>query len=172
MHWVTVGSFLVGGTLVFSACAKALAPGTMVDALLGQLLHRRAVALSVAWAVIVAELSVGLALVLGLFVRVAAVGAAGLLLAFAALVAARLRRHLGGPCGCFGRVLEEEIHWGIVARNGALALVALAVAGAARPENWRASAATADTATAAGAAIVGLLTLLMASYVVAMEVES
>jgi Methylamine utilisation protein MauE len=58
--------------------------------------------------------------------------AAGLLVVFAYAMGINIARGRASiDCGCFSSVLKQELRWALVARNGVMALLLLAVAGAA-----------------------------------------
>jgi hypothetical protein len=74
------------------------------------------------------ELTVGLLLVLGIFTRLAAVGAVVLFLLFTSLIAYDLRYNKNISCHCFGRFTEEKLTPMAVVRNVVLmALAALLI---------------------------------------------
>lgn len=71
------------------------------------------------------ELVIGAGLIAQVGRRVFAVAAAGLLLAFTALILLRLREGKRPPCACFGALSAKPIGAGHVARN--VAMIAAAV---------------------------------------------
>jgi hypothetical protein len=84
----------------------------------------------VAVAVPILELVLGALLVVDLGRRVAAIVAAGVLVAFSIVLARVLLRHDKVPCACFGALSRREVGPGALVRNGvliALAIVAAAV---------------------------------------------
>ena len=87
-----------------------------------------------------AELAVAFGLLLAPTRPYAAVAAALLLAVFALAIAVNLRRGRRAiDCGCFGDRLRQTLSWWLVARNGALALLALLAAWPgfpARPLHW------------------------------------
>jgi hypothetical protein len=89
------------------------------------------IAIAIAPIVPVAELAAAVAIALP---QTRALGTAltvALLIAFTAAIAANLirgRRHV--DCGCFGAALRQELSWWLVARNAALAVVAVVAADA------------------------------------------
>lgn len=74
------------------------------------------------------ELIIGAGLVAQLERRLFAVAAAGLLLAFTALILMRLREGKRPPCACFGALSAKPIGAGHVARNVAMIAAALLAA--------------------------------------------
>jgi len=80
------------------------------------------------------EAAVGLSLPGRTFAPWPEIGAAGLLLLFAAAMAVNIRRgrrHI--DCGCFQSAHKQTLSWTLVARNLALAVLALLSAGASLP---------------------------------------
>src|SRR4051812_14084000 len=96
-----------------------------------QLLPESVVSL-VAFGLPVLEIAVGLALLLGVFVRTAAIAAAVLLVGFVAAVGSAWARGLQIDCGCFGnggRVAAGQTAYPLeILRDAALLVVALALA--------------------------------------------
>jgi peroxiredoxin len=93
------------------------------------------------WPVAIALPLVELGLAAGLVVeatsRGAAAAAAVLLAVFAAAIAVNVLRGRTADCGCFGPLHSSRAGFPAAARNGVLALLALALAGsAARPVGW------------------------------------
>lgn len=82
----------------------------------------------VAVAVPVAEILVGVSMLIGFAARPAAVLAAGLFGAFAGAMVVNLARGRSIECGCLGLSAETPVGWGLVMRNGVLAVLALGVA--------------------------------------------
>ncbi len=74
------------------------------------------------------ELALGAALLVGVWLRPAAIAAGVLLLAFTALVAVRLKQGRRPPCACFGGRSTRPIGAWTVLRN--LSMLALAVVAA------------------------------------------
>jgi hypothetical protein len=103
-------------------------------------------------AVVAAELLVG-AMLVATGARAAGLAAAGaVLLVYGGAIAANLvrgRRHI--DCGCLGAAGREALSWGLVVRNGTLALAALAAA--ARPPDPR-PLVWVDAVTVGGAVVV------------------
>ena len=79
-------------------------------------------------AIPVVELAIAVALVPGVSARSAAAGAAALLALFALAIAVSLTKGRKPDCGCLGKLHSAPAGWGTVARNVALAALALAVA--------------------------------------------
>lgn len=99
----------------------------------------------------VAEVVVGLMLIAGLLVNVAAGVAAGLLATFTAVVAVALARGRPVSCGCFGNVGRGKITVQTLMRNGLLLGLAVWAAGVrteANPDPWWQSSMAGITAGA------------------------
>ena len=73
------------------------------------------------------ELIIGIALIAGVATRAFSLVAAALLLAFSAAVVVNLLRGRDINCGCVGSLSSARISWTLVARDLALAGIALAV---------------------------------------------
>ncbi|MCA9323041.1 MAG: DoxX family membrane protein [Planctomycetes bacterium] len=73
------------------------------------------------------EVVLGLALILGVWIRGAALATAGLYLAFAILLAELLRRGTPALCGCFGPDDAFPVTWSHVVLRIALSLAAFVV---------------------------------------------
>jgi uncharacterized membrane protein YphA (DoxX/SURF4 family) len=115
-----------GGVLVVAALAKwRMGRAPFTRAILGYQLLPARVAAPLARAVPVLELALGAALVAGVFVRPAAVAAAGLLLLFSAAIALALARGQKNACGC-GLGRSRAVSRRLLVRNGVLVFVLLA----------------------------------------------
>ena len=100
-----------------------------------------------AWLLPVAELTVAVALLVQGSARAGAIGAALLLFAFMAGIAAAISRGEAPDCNCFGQIGSAPAGRGTLVRNAVLAsvAVALAVYGAGRnPASWLAGRPTAE----------------------------
>ena len=117
---IVVVSLLLGAVFVVSGILKVAAPRDWLaeSAALG-------VPHAVAVVVPVVELLIGALLIAQLARRLAAVGAALLLLAFTALLVVRLRQGRRPPCACFGALSAKPIGWGNVVRNAVFLALAL-----------------------------------------------
>lgn len=93
------------------------------------------------------ELALGLALLLGIAPRAAAVGTCALLLLFAGAMGLAILRRLRIRCHCFGELGRSPVTWAAVARNLLLAGGALLVALEPR-QYWSAAALFASGGTA------------------------
>jgi thiol-disulfide isomerase/thioredoxin/uncharacterized membrane protein YphA (DoxX/SURF4 family) len=83
-----------------------------------------------------------------------AVGALALLLLFSAAIAWNLAHGRAPECNCFGQLHSAPTGWATLARNGALAAIALlALVGSVRDPSWSAPAGLGDLGTAELAAI-------------------
>ncbi|MGH9138318.1 MAG: MauE/DoxX family redox-associated membrane protein, partial [Acidimicrobiales bacterium] len=78
-------------------------------------------------AVAVPIVELAIAAVLVIVPTAGAIAAIVALAGFSALLAVRIRAGTTAPCRCFGAVSTQPLGWVAVARNGALAAVALAV---------------------------------------------
>jgi len=95
-----------------------------------------------------AELTVASLLLLPATAVLGAIGALALLLLFSAAIAWNLAHGRAPECQCFGQLHSAPAGWGALARNGALAAVALlALVGSVRDPSWSASAGLGDLAT-------------------------
>jgi hypothetical protein len=119
-----VARLILGGLLAGTALAKLAGPRSSRSAL-ATFGVSDASAQWVVWATVVAtELGLGVGVIAG--ADVAAVGAAGLMLAFAGLlVGAIMRGRAGAPCACFGA--RSTVGWPQVARNLGLAAAFAAI---------------------------------------------
>jgi len=103
VSWVsTAARLLLGGVLVVAGSLKVGDPQAAVQAVRAYQLLPEALEPVVGWGLPALEIALGLLLVVGLYTRVAAVGAALLLVAFIAGVASAAARGLSIDCGCFG----------------------------------------------------------------------
>ncbi|MGH2585069.1 MAG: MauE/DoxX family redox-associated membrane protein, partial [Dehalococcoidia bacterium] len=92
------------------------------------------IAAPLGWALVVCELGVALALLVGPSASAGAIGAFVLLLVFSGAVALNLARGRTPDCHCFGRLHAAPVGWSTVARNGLLASIAgFVAAGAGAP---------------------------------------
>jgi uncharacterized membrane protein YphA (DoxX/SURF4 family) len=99
---VTVARLVLGGVFVVAGALKIPDPAAAVRAVRAYRLLPEALVAPVAFGLPVIEIAVGLALLLGVFVRTAAVAAAVLLVVFVAAVGSAWARGLQIDCGCFG----------------------------------------------------------------------
>ena len=84
-------------------------------------------AVAFGWALIPAEMVSGLALLSGYGARWAALTVLMMLVLFMAAVAIGMARKQNLTCTCFGLLYRERVGWNTQARDGILALMALAV---------------------------------------------
>jgi uncharacterized membrane protein YphA (DoxX/SURF4 family) len=98
------------------------------------------------------ELAVGVALILGLFTRYAAIAAVGLFVVFTALIIYDLTHNQSASCHCFGRLSEEKLTPMAVVRN--VALVALSLTVWAAFDGWLSLDASLNSATNGGLALI------------------
>jgi len=128
----TVARLVLGGVFLVAGALKLPDPAAAVRAVRAyQLLPEPAVA-PVAFGLPVIEIAVGLALVLGVFVRTAAIASAVLLVVFLVGVGSAWARGLQIDCGCFGnggQVAAGETAYPLeVLRDLGLLLLALGLA--------------------------------------------
>ena len=131
--WVATAARLVlGGVFVVAGLLKIPDPAAAVRAVRAYRLLPASLVAPVAFGLPVIEVAVGLALLLGVFVRTAAIAAAVLLVVFLVGVGSAWARGLQIDCGCFGnggRVAAGETAYpSEVLRDLALLAGALALA--------------------------------------------
>ncbi len=136
---------------VLAAVVKLGRPGEFAESLMRYPLLRARLVVPVAVALPWLELSLGVALAVGLEVAIAALSSAGLLLAFTAAMSVSLARGRTFDCGCGLRSGPSELSWRLVLRNVVLAATAVAIA-AGPSGDLAASAGWAPTRTHLGAA--------------------
>jgi uncharacterized membrane protein YphA (DoxX/SURF4 family) len=133
----TAGRLVIGVVFVVAGVLKVPDPAAAVRAVRAYELLPEPVVGPVAFGLPVVEIAVGLALVLGVFVRTAALASAVLLLVFLGAVGSAWARGLQIDCGCFGnggQVAAGQTAYPLeVLRDAALLFVALALAR--RPES-------------------------------------
>ena len=101
--WITTAARLVlGGVLIVAGALKIGAPALSVQAVRAYQLLPEPVVTVVGYGLPVAEIIIGLLLVIGFFTRIAAVAAGLLMLAFVIGIASAWARGLRIDCGCFG----------------------------------------------------------------------
>src|SRR4051794_6340587 len=101
--WLAPGARLVlGGVFVVAGALKIPDPAAAVRAVQAYRLMPEPLVAPVAFGLPVVEIAVGLALLLGVFVRTAAIAAAVLLVVFLVAVGSAWARGLQIVCGCFG----------------------------------------------------------------------
>jgi uncharacterized membrane protein YphA (DoxX/SURF4 family) len=128
--WLATGARLVlGGVFVVAGALKIPDPAAAVRAVRAYRLLPEPLVAPVAFGLPVIEIAVGLALLLGVFVRTAAIAAAVLLVVFLVAVGSAWARGLQIDCGCFGtggEVAAGKTAYPLeVFRDGALLLAAL-----------------------------------------------
>jgi uncharacterized membrane protein YphA (DoxX/SURF4 family) len=128
----TVARLVLGGVFVVAGVLKMPDPVAAVRAVRAYRLLPEPLVAPVAFGLPVLEIAVGLALLLGVFVRTAAIASAVLLVVFLVGVGSAWARGLQIDCGCFGnggQVAAGQTAYPLeVLRDGALLLVALALA--------------------------------------------
>ena len=139
MRWTAAGPWLataarvvVGGVFVVAGALKIPDPAAAVRAVRAYQLLPEPLVAPVAFGLPVIEIAVGLALLLGVFVRTAAIAAAVLLTVFLVGVGSAWARGLQIDCGCFGNggqvAAGETAYPAEVLRDLALLVAALALA--------------------------------------------
>jgi uncharacterized membrane protein YphA (DoxX/SURF4 family) len=98
----TAARILLGGVLLVAGALKIPDPAAAVRAVRAYEALPEPLVAPVAFGLPVVEIAVGLALLLGVFVRAAALASAVLLVVFLAGVASAWARGLQIDCGCFG----------------------------------------------------------------------
>jgi uncharacterized membrane protein YphA (DoxX/SURF4 family) len=128
----TAARLLLGGVLVVAGAVKLPDPAAAERAVRAYQLLPEALVAPVAFGLPVIEIAVGLALLLGVFVRTAAIAAAVLLIVFLVGVGSAWARGLQIDCGCFGNggqvAAGETAYPAEVLRDLALLVAALALA--------------------------------------------
>ena len=128
----TAARTLLGGVLVVAGLLKLPDPAAAERAVRAYRLLPEVLVGPVAFGLPVLEIAVGLALLAGVFVRTAALGAAVLLVVYVAAVSSAWARGLQIDCGCFGGggpvAAGNTAYPGEVARDVLLLLLALALA--------------------------------------------
>ncbi|HEY0400785.1 MAG TPA: MauE/DoxX family redox-associated membrane protein [Blastococcus sp.] len=128
----TAARLVLGGVFVVAGALKVPDPGAAVRAVRAYRLLPESLVAPVAFGLPVIEIAVGLALLLGVFVRTAAIAAAVLLVVFLVGVGSAWARGLRIDCGCFGNggeVATGETAYPLeVLRDAALVVVALLLA--------------------------------------------
>ena len=128
----TAARLLLGGVLVVAGALKMPDPAAAERAVRAYRLLPGALVGPVAFGLPVVEIAVGLALLVGVSVRAAALASAVLMAVFVAAVGSAWARGLQIDCGCFGGggqvAAGETAYPGEVARDVGLLLVALALA--------------------------------------------
>ena len=98
----TAARLLLGGVFVVAGAIKVPDPAAAVRAVRAYRLLPELLVAPVAFGLPMIEIAVGLALLVGAFVRTAAIAAAVLLVVFVAAVGSAWARGLQIDCGCFG----------------------------------------------------------------------
>jgi len=128
----TAARALLGVVFVVAGALKVPDPAAAVRAVRAYQLVPEPLVGPLAFGLPVVEIAVGLALLAGVFLRTAAVAAAVLLAVFIAAISSAWARGLQIDCGCFGGGGQVDAgrtaYPAEVARDGALLLVALALA--------------------------------------------
>lgn len=148
----TAARLLLGGVLVVAGALKVPDPAAAERAVRAYQLLPEWLVGPMAFGLPVLEVAVGLALLVGVFVRTAALGSAALLVMFLVGVISAWSRGLQIDCGCFGGGGEvaagETAYPAEVVRDVVLLLVAFALAR--RPESRLALGRAGVSATVEG----------------------
>jgi uncharacterized membrane protein YphA (DoxX/SURF4 family) len=128
----TAARLVVGGVFLVAGALKLPDPAASVRAVRAYRLLPESLVHLAAFGLPVIEIAVGLALVVGVFVRTAAVLSAVMLAGYIAAIASAWARGLQIDCGCFGGggqvAAGQTAYPGEVARDSALLLVAVLLA--------------------------------------------
>ena len=128
----TVARLLLGGVFLVAGVLKLPDPAAAVRAVRAYRLLSESLVGPVAFGLPIVEIVVGLALLIGVFVRTAALASALLLAVYLAGVGSAWARGLQIDCGCFGGgghvAAADTAYPAEVLRDAALLLVALALA--------------------------------------------
>ena len=128
----TAARLAVGGVFVAAGALKLPDPAAAVRAVRAYQLLPEPLVAPVAFGLPVVEIAVGLALLLGVFVRTAALASSVMLVVYIAAVASAWARGLQIDCGCFGKGGQvgagQTAYPAEVARDVALLIAALALA--------------------------------------------
>jgi uncharacterized membrane protein YphA (DoxX/SURF4 family) len=126
--------FLIASVFLISSIAKARRASAFVETIIDWGLAPRRVARILAWAVIAAELSVGICLVTGIATGAAAIAALALLGIFTSVAAWQILHGQRASCNCFGflqrlgpRVLMRNV--GLMILTAQLAVVSFSAPG-------------------------------------------
>lgn len=126
----TLARLLVGGVFLVAGVLKLPDPAAAVRAVRAYRLLPESLVAPVAFGLPVIEIAVGLALILGVFVRTAAVVSAVLLVVYMAGIGSAWARGLQIDCGCFGSggPVQQANYLPEMLRDAGLLIVALALA--------------------------------------------
>src|SRR5438309_2288973 len=128
----TLARLLLGGVFVVAGALKVPDPAAAMRAVRAYRLLPEVLVGPVAFGLPVVEIAVGLALLVGVFVRTAALASAVLLVVFLAAVGSAWARGLQIDCGCFGNggqvAAGRTAYPAEIARDVGLLVVALALA--------------------------------------------
>jgi uncharacterized membrane protein YphA (DoxX/SURF4 family) len=128
----TAARLLLGGVFLVAGALKLPDPAAAERAVRAYRLLPESLVAPVAFGLPVVEIAVGLALLIGVFVRTAALLSALLLVVYLVGVGSAWARGLAIDCGCFGGggqvAAADTAYPAEILRDGALLLVALALA--------------------------------------------
>jgi uncharacterized membrane protein YphA (DoxX/SURF4 family) len=168
MDSLRTATLLLGTVFAISGATKLQHPTSfLID--LGEygLLAARAIPI-VGWLVMLAELATGLALLAGVLIPIVSTAAALMLMLFSGAAASALSRgKRPSSCGCFGKALSAELHWGVVARNLLLLASAAYVSLASDRAMLRPPELSLQTLSELAGAGVAIMVVLVSAYSVA-----
>ena len=128
----TAARIVVGGVFVVAGALKLPDPAAAVRAVRAYRLLPEPLVAPVAFGLPAVEIAIGLALLVGVFVRTAAIASSVLLVVFLVGVGSAWARGLQIDCGCFGNGGEvaagQTAYPAEVARDAVLLIMALALA--------------------------------------------
>ena len=118
-YWL--GRLLLGLVFIYAAALKMASPQEFADSIAAYQILPFTVINLAALALPLFELSCGLLVLTGFFLRVGLLGLLGLLVVFAAATIAALLRGLSVDCGCFGpHSWFDTAPWVVLLRDGIL----------------------------------------------------
>jgi putative oxidoreductase len=128
--------FLLGATFLWASVTKVPDMAAFAESVANYRIVPPALVPVVAAAVVGVEIAAGVALILNVWARAAALLLAALLAVFTVGLASALARGIDLACGCFGGT--DAATWWTVLRDVALLAWALGVAASSRPDPARA----------------------------------
>lgn len=137
---------LLGGIFLYASVTKVPDMAAFAESVANYRIVPPALVPAVAAAVVGVEIAAGVALVLNVWARAAALVLSALLAVFTAGLASALARGIDLSCGCFGG--NAPATWWTVLRDVVLLLLALGVAASSPPSPARAPSRPPDPAAA------------------------
>jgi uncharacterized membrane protein YphA (DoxX/SURF4 family) len=156
VYLLLFGRLTLGSVFAFSSVTKLATSSAFVDAVrrIGVLPHR--LVRPVAMTVVVAELGIAIALLIGTAIKAALVLALVLLFLFSLVLVWSLSRGRQVTCRCFGGLSTRPASWAAVLRNTLLGMLALVTLASARRDP---GAFVLTSLPAADVIVTGLLAL-------------